>query len=224
MAQPSETSRSAPERVQRHFQEQASSFDELYGSETSEEAPLQRALRPGLFRRRELAVSVVRSYEKPRVLDVGCGSGRIGEFLLEAGAGTYVGNDFSRPMLDLARKRLERYGDNVRLVEGDFLDVELGGPFEVVVALGLFDYLPDPERFARRMHELTAEGGTVVGSFPKWTWIKGPIRKIRYELINNCPIFNYTERELRLMFGASGFSRVEVLKPGRGGFLLKAVR
>ena len=107
MAQPSKTSQSAPERVQRHFQEQASSFDELYGTdETNEEAPLQRTLRPGLFRRRELAVSVVRSYDTPRVLDVGCGSGRIGEFLLEAGAGSYVGNDFSRPMLDLARKRL----------------------------------------------------------------------------------------------------------------------
>ena len=158
MAQPSKTSQSAPERVQKHFQEQASSFDELYGTDTNEEAPLQRTLRPGLFRRRELAVSVVRSYDKPRVLDVGCGSGRIGEFVLEAGAGEYVGNDFSRPMLDLAEKRLERYGDKVRFVEGDFLDAELGGPYEVVIGLGLFDYLPDPERFARRMYELTRRG------------------------------------------------------------------
>ena len=225
MAQPSKTSQTAPERVQKHFQDQASSFDELYGTdETNEEAPLQRTLRPGLFRRRELAVSVVRSYDDPRVLDVGCGSGRIGEFLLEAGAGSYVGNDFSRPMLDLAEKRLERYGDKVRFVEGDFLDAELGGPYEVVIGLGLFDYLPDPERFARRMHQLTAEGGTVVASFPKWTWIKGPIRKIRYELINNCPIFNYTERELRLMFGACGFRDLDVQRPGRSGFLLRAVR
>jgi hypothetical protein len=54
--------------------------------------------------------------------------------------------------------------------------------------------------------------------------VKGPVRKIRYEWINNCPIFNYTERELRLMFGASGFRNVDVQKPGRGGFLLKAVR
>lgn len=169
-------------------------------------------------------MSVVRSYDKPRVLDVGCGSGRIGEFLLEAGAGSYVGNDFSRPMLDLAEKRLEPYGEKVRFVEGDFLDVELDGPYDVVIALGLFDYLPDPERFARRMHQLTADGGTVVGSFPKWSWVKGPIRKVRYELINNCPIFNYTERELRLMFGACGFREVDVQKPGRSGFLLKAVR
>ena len=172
MAQPSKTSQSVPERVQKHFQEQASSFDELYGTEeTNEEAPLQRTLRPGLFRRRELAVSVVRSYDSPSVLDVGCGSGRIGEFLLEAGAGSYVGNDFSRPMLDLAEKRLERYGEKVRFVEGDFLDVDIDGRYDVVVALGLFDYLPDPERFARRMFQLTADGGTVVGIFPKLTWI-----------------------------------------------------
>jgi SAM-dependent methyltransferase len=224
MAQPSKTSQNAPERVQKHFQEQASSFDELYGADTNEEAPLQRTLRPGLFRRRELAVSVVRSYDRPRILDVGCGSGRIGEFLLEAGASEYVGNDFSRPMLDLAEARLAKYGDRVRFVEGDFLDVDLGRPYDVVVGLGLFDYLPDPERFARRMYELTADRGTVVGSFPKWSWVKGPIRKIRYELINNCPIFNYTERELRLMFGACGFREVDVQKPGHSGFLLRAVR
>lgn len=210
--------------MQRHFQEQASSFDELYGSETNEEAAVQRLLRPGLFRRRELAVSVVRSYASPRVLDVGCGSGRIGEFVLEAGAGEYVGNDFSRPMLELAERRLARFGDKVRLVEGDFLDVELDSRFEVILALGLFDYLPEPERFARRMWELCADGGSVVGSFPKWTWVKGPVRKLRYEVVNNCPIFNYTERELRLMFGASGFSRVEVMRPGRSGFLVRAVR
>ncbi len=36
------------------------------------------------------------------MLDVGCGSGRIGEFVLEAGASHYVGVDFSEPMIELA--------------------------------------------------------------------------------------------------------------------------
>ena len=39
--------------------------------------------------------------------------------------------------------------------------------------------------------------GTVVASFPRWTWTKGPIRKVRYEMINHCPIFDYTEQQLR---------------------------
>jgi hypothetical protein len=47
------------------------------------------------------------------------------------------------------------------------------------------------------------------------------VRKVRYEVINNCPIFNYTERELRFLFGSAGFSRV-LIKQGRSGFLVRA--
>ena len=164
-----------------------------------------RTLRPGLFRRRKLAVDTVRAYDAPRVLDVGCGSGRIGEFVLEAGASHYVGVDFSEPMIDLSRARLERFAPQTELIVDDFLTAPLEGPFEVILAVGLFDYLPEPYRFSRRMFELCAPGGCVVGSFPTWSLLKGPVRKVRYEWIGNCPIFNYSRRELELMFGASGF-------------------
>jgi hypothetical protein len=88
----------------------------------------------------------------------------------------------------------------------------------------LFDYLPEPHRFSRRMFELCAPGGCVVGSFPTWSLVKGPARKVRYEWIGNCPIFNYSRRELELMFGASGFERVETASPGRSGYLVRAYR
>ena len=56
------------------------------------------------------------------MLDVGCGSGRIGEFVLEAGAAHYVGVDFSEPMIDLARARLNpRFADRTDLIVDDFL-------------------------------------------------------------------------------------------------------
>jgi SAM-dependent methyltransferase len=213
-------SASAPERVRSRFRSKAKEFDDLY----EDERPLVRLLRPGLLRRRQLAVETVRSFEQPRVLDVGCGSGRVGELALEAGAGRYVGIDFSEPMIELARARLARFGDRAELITGDFLDTPLVGSHEVVLALGLFDYLPEPHRFSRRMFELCAPGGCVVGSFPAWSIVKGPIRKLRYEWIGDCPIFNYTARELELMFGATGFERIEVQKPGRSGFLVRAWR
>ena len=50
------------------------------------------------------------------------------------------------------------------------------------------------------------------------------MRKVRYEVVNDCPIFNYTERELRLMFGATGFSRVDVVAATRSGYLVRAFR
>ena len=54
----------------------------------------------------------------------------------------------------------------------------------------------------------------MVGSFPTWSWLKGPVRKVRYEWIGNCPIFNYSRRELELMFGASGFEPRRDRQPG----------
>src|SRR5919197_3840508 len=107
MSKPMGTSQSTTGRVRDHFRRKAFSFDHLY----DEEHAVQRTLRPGLFRRREFALSIVREHAEPRVLDVGCGSARVGELALEAGASRYVGVDFSEPMLGLARERLRRFGD-----------------------------------------------------------------------------------------------------------------
>ena len=220
MVRPMHDSTAAPERVRTRFEERAHQFDDLY----EDERWLVRTLRPGLFRRRQLATDTVREYDAPRVLDVGCGSGRIGEFVLESGAGHYVGVDFSEPMIEMARARLDRFADRTNLIVEDFLTADLNGPFEVILAVGLFDYLPEPDRFARRMFELCAPGGSVVGSFPSWSLLKGPVRKVRYEWIGNCPIFNYSRPGLEQLFGAAGFGRLEIAAPGRSGFLVRAYR
>jgi SAM-dependent methyltransferase len=232
-----EKSSNATELVRDHFREKASSFDALY----DEGHPLQRAARPGLLRRRDFAIDVVREYSAPRVLDVGGGSGRIGELVLEEGADEYVNADIAQEMLDLSKKRLARFGDKVKLVRGDFLTAPLEGTFDVVLALGFFDYQDDAHVFVRRIAQLCGRSapptepaspssriasdafGSTVASFPRWSWLKGPVRKLRYEVINNCPIFNYTERELRFLFGSAGFGRV-LIKQGRSGFLVRADR
>jgi hypothetical protein len=74
------------------------------------------------------------------------------------------------------------------------------------------------------MFEICAPGGCVVGSFPAWSLVKGPIRKVRYEWIGDCPIFNYTRKGLEGLFGEAGFARVEIMAPGKSGFLLRAYR
>jgi tRNA (cmo5U34)-methyltransferase len=71
-----------------------------------------------------------------RILDLGCGDGRLAALVLEArpDAAGAVGLDRSQPMLDLAR---ERFGDDPRvaLIEHD-LDERLPelAPFDVVVS------------------------------------------------------------------------------------------
>ena len=209
------TSTDSTERVREHFRRKAFSFDHLY----DEEHALQRLLRPGLFNRREFALEVARGYEAPRVLDVGGGSARIGELALEQGASRYVDVDLSDSMLELARQRLARFGDKVILLQGDFLETQIPGSYDVILALGYFDYIENAPAHVERMGRLIAPGGSVVASFPRWTWTKGPIRKLRYEVVNNCPIFDYTRDGLLQLF--STFSNVEI-RAGRSGFLLRA--
>src|SRR5262245_19456357 len=103
-------------QVREHFSRKAFSFAHLY----DEDHALQRLLRPGLFNRRELAVSIARQHDAPTVLDVGGGSARVGELMLDAGASRYVDIDLSDTMLDLARARLQRFEDRIELVQGDF--------------------------------------------------------------------------------------------------------
>jgi SAM-dependent methyltransferase len=210
------TSTDSTGRVREHFRKKAFSFDHLY----DEEHALQRALRPGLYNRREFALEVAGEYDAPRVLDVGGGSARIGELVLEQGASRYVNVDLSDSMLDLARQRLDRFDDDkVMLIQGDFLSATIPGEYELILALGYFDYIEDAPAHARHMRDLIAPGGSVVASFPRWTWTKGPIRKLRYEVINNCPIFDYTRDGLMELFAS--FSNIEI-RPGKSGFLLRA--
>jgi SAM-dependent methyltransferase len=201
--------------VRAHFRAQARSFDSLY----DEERALQRTLRPGLFARRELAIEVVREYGAPSVLDVGGGSGRVGEFALDAGASRYVDVDVSDTMLELAGARLARFGDRVDLVQADFLTADIAGRFDVALALGYFDYIPDAGAHLHRISALTT--GSLVASFPRWTWSRGPIRKLRYEVINNCPIFDYTEAGLHALLADAHFRRHDIRR-GKSGFLVRA--
>jgi 2-polyprenyl-3-methyl-5-hydroxy-6-metoxy-1,4-benzoquinol methylase len=211
------TSPDATGRVREHFRRKAFSFDHLY----DEEHALQRLLRPGLFNRRELALEAARAYDAPTVLDVGGGSGRIGEPLLDGGASRYVDIDLSDTMLGLALDRLARFGEKVELVQGDFLTTPLDGPFDVVLALGYFDYIEDAPAHANRIGELCS--GSAIASFPRWTWTKGPIRKLRYEVINDCPIFDYDREQLRALFADAGFATITI-RQGRSGFLVHANR
>ena len=90
-----------------------------------------------------------------RVLDVGCGTGRVTRVLLAAGAAHVLGVDRERAMLDVARARLA--GDvatgRVTLREGDArtLDVEAGA-FDVATAGWCFGHfrhwMPDGWRAA----------------------------------------------------------------------------
>jgi SAM-dependent methyltransferase len=200
--------------VARYFDAHARAFDRRY--EASGLAT--RFLRGGPLRGRDLAVAVVARHPAAAVLDLGCGSGRVAEAVLTAGAAEYVGVDVSSQMLALARGRLARF-ERVELVEGDFLRLRIPRTFDVVLALGVFEYLEQP---ARALEWIRARcSSTFVASFTRWDLLKGPLRHLHYAL-HGCPVADFGERATATLLLDAGFERVEFPFRGRRGFLVTA--
>ena len=100
------------------------------------------------------------------VLDLGCGSGRVMEPLLEQGL-RVTGLDGEPAMLRRARRRLDRFGAQARLVEGDMRGAYLEGErFDlVVVAVNTFMHLDDhaaQRACLQGIYAHLAESGTAV--------------------------------------------------------------
>ena len=69
---------------------------------------------------------------------------------------------------------------------------------------------------------MAAASGSVGASFPTWTWHKGPVRKLRYEVIGNCPIFDYTADRVVALFRSAGFDDVLVTLMSASGLFAEA--
>ncbi len=74
---------------------------------------------------------------KSRVLDVACGTGLVGETLLERGYRNVDGTDFSEEMLKISRHR-KVYQE---LIQHDFtLPFPLSDPYDSIICVGLFSF------------------------------------------------------------------------------------
>jgi trans-aconitate 2-methyltransferase len=109
-----------------------------------------------------------------RVLDAGCGSGRVTEALAERlPRGHVVAIDESISMVDAARKRLRAYtaeapgqaGDTEPRVElrvGDLLELELEPPVDAILSTATFHWIADHERLFSRLRGALRPGGRLV--------------------------------------------------------------
>jgi SAM-dependent methyltransferase len=100
-------------------------------------------------------------FVRGRVLDVGCGAGRVCLHLQQRGHDV-VGVDISPGAVDVCRRRGVR---DVRLCSIDDVDDSLGA-FDTIVMLGnnfgLFASKAKARRLLRRFHALTTESGRIV--------------------------------------------------------------
>jgi ubiquinone/menaquinone biosynthesis C-methylase UbiE len=147
-----------------------------------------------------------------RVLEIGCGGGRLLERVLESGASYAAGLDHSPDMLALSMKR------NRDALADDALHLKLGnaaripwpdGSFDVALAANMFFFVDQPNEVVAELRRVLAPGGRLViattpGPLPKpslrnwWIAVWGPA------------LIVHTDEEMRAMLDGAGFADVEV--------------
>jgi trans-aconitate 2-methyltransferase len=91
------------------------------------------------------------------VLDVGCGTGRVTEAVLElVPDGRVLAIDASQKMVDLAGERL---GDRARVWRQDVLGLVLDEPVDAVVSTATLHWVPDHDRLWQRLAAALRSGG-----------------------------------------------------------------
>ncbi len=199
----------------------ADSFDSIYREDSRFRQWFNTTFRRSIYERFRLALQQSGDVTGKTVLDVGCGTGRYMVEYAKRGARRVVGLDFSPKMLALGRDLATRegVGERCEFMKGDFREVQLDDQFDVVLAIGVFDYIADSQRFLDKMVDTCR--GTVIGSFPGTSRLRMYLRRPRYRL-QGCPLFFYSESELRNMAERAGlrdFDLIFIPQSG-GGFLL----
>lgn len=209
------------DRVERYFERTAAEFDALYEEGRGLRYWWNRLLRRALFERVRLTLEELRELRDFTVLDVGCGSGRNCMLFLEAGARRVVGIDVSKKMVELSSEQARRHGAEGKcaFLHSDLLSYAPAEKFDVVVALGVFDYLADARAHLERMAALASS--KVVASFPGVSLVRAPLRKLRYAL-KDCPVFFYTRRELETLAKDAGLTDTRLLPCAGSGYVLVA--
>ena len=106
--------------------------------------------------------------EKLNVLDVGCGTGLALPYLFEkAPHASVTGIDIARGMLDRLKRKFSDHMDQISLIHGNCLDIDMGeGIFDYAISTLALHHLPPPNRkvvYTRILRALKPDGFLVEG-------------------------------------------------------------
>lgn len=91
-----------------------------------------------------------------KILDAGCGAGWTCKSLIEHGS--VVGTDLADEILARARLRVP----DVTFIAGDFMELDLGNDFDVVVCLEVLSHVADQPAFVRKLASHLKPGGELL--------------------------------------------------------------
>ena len=155
-----------------------------------------------------------------KILDVGCAQGTLALLLAEAGH-QVTAVDLRPEFLAYARSRHER--GEIRFVQGNALELDLPGPFDLIFANQILEHLVHPVELVRGLTDRLAPGGRLVVTTPNGLYLKSKLPLFR-ELGDPAPyehrqffpdgdghFFAYAPDELQGIFSAAGLVQIRVV-------------
>ena len=98
-----------------------------------------------------------------RILDAGCGSGRVTAELLNAFPKAHVmAVDASRNMVEQARNSLADFGERVQVEQLDLLDLASEQDFDVIFSTAVFHWIKDHDRLFANLFRALRPGGLLL--------------------------------------------------------------
>lgn len=149
------------------FDRLAESYDAWY------ETPLGRKVDA---LEKELLFRFINPVQGAKVLDGGCGTGRLSLELARRGL-SVTGVDLSAGMLEVARKRTGHRG-NITLMQADMEKLPFPSfSYDLVVAVTALEFTPHPDTAVRELWRLVKPGGSMVvgvlNAWSPWAWHRG---------------------------------------------------
>jgi len=153
-----------------------------------------------------------------RVLDVGCGSGRVTEQLLDRHAGiSVVALDVAPSMLVEARARLARFGARVDYLEADLArplppGPPLDEPVDVIVSTAALHWVLDHDALFRHLAAAVRPGGRLVvqcGGAGNIASVVDALRQVRPDVADPSPWLFATPDDTCRRLEAAGFVEVD---------------
>lgn len=205
-------------RVAEYFDTHTQRYDELYGARHSlTQRLVDRFFHRVIRERFDLTFARAGNVAGKRVLDVGCGSGRYAVRFAMEGA-LVVGVDVSAGMLELATARARALGvaDRCTFRHASFLDWDGDEGFDIITAIGLFDYVGDAAALIAKIRRHL--GGDVFASFPIRGQVRAVIRRLSF-LPTGCPINFYARKDVARLWSAARLVTVDLVRLDRDYFV-----
>lgn len=154
----------------------------------------------------------------PRVLDLGSGSGRLGEALKVRGIASLVhGIELNGPAAELAGQRLDRvWAEDLSRFDWSKLALQ----YDVVIAADILEHLADPWKTLRQVRRVLAPNGRVIASIPNIRYwkviadllVRGEFRYVEEGVLDRTHLRFFTRASIARLFRDIGFE-IEFLGP-----------